>query len=299
MNHTQGQNSSFNRSSDNGQRPLLTDAPDWFNRARARGDTRQTFHPRPVPIPSITFEPGNPALRMWSRHKRTLLRVLPFVALPLVFGFGFWARGVVGPSDTRFAKSGETASVGESGSEPAAALVEVRGERTDARVKGEDAPARVEVAVRDEGRVVPGRPEALNKGAGAAMQSAAHPSAHAPEVAAAQGGVNPAFGQRAPHSLPTIVAEPADGFSLKAQGNVKHISAEVIRPANAWFETAAEGAACTTGSCPAPVAHLDRKLNTALEWSSTPEAAAEVAQREGKLVFLIHVSGNFAQPGFT
>jgi hypothetical protein len=30
-----------------------------------------------------------------------------------------------------------------------------------------------------------------------------------------------------------------------------------------------------------------------------PEAAAAQANRDGKLVFLIHVSGNFAQPGFT
>jgi hypothetical protein len=73
----------------------------------------------------------------------------------------------------------------------------------------------------------------------------------------------------------------------------------VVRPVRAWFATATQEGECATGSCPAPVARLDRKLNTALEWSSSPEAAAEQAAREGKLVFLIHVSGNFAQPGFT
>jgi hypothetical protein len=298
MNRMPAQNSSFTASTFDRRRPLVIDAPDWFNRARARADARQSFRPRPVPPPSITFEPANLATRLWLRHRRTLIRVLPFVTLPLVFGFGFWARGVVGPGGGEIGRSGESASVGESGSEPAAAMVEVRGdERTDARVKGGDAPARVEVAARYEVRAAPEPSKPLNNGVGRAEQSSA--LAHAPEVAAAQGGGNPAVGQQAAHLLPAKDPDLADGFSLKTPGAVKQVSAEVIRPASAWFETAAGGAACTTGSCPAPVARLDRKLNTALEWSATPEAAAEVAARDGKLVFLIHVSGNFAQPGFT
>jgi hypothetical protein len=92
--------------------------------------------------------------------------------------------------------------------------------------------------------------------------------------------------------------ELARGFALTRVGYVRQISAAVLQPASTWFEITAEGA-CTTGTCQAAARPVDHKLNTSLIWSATPEAAAEKAQSEGKLVFLIHVSGNFAQPGFT
>jgi hypothetical protein len=50
------------------------------------------------------------------------------------------------------------------------------------------------------------------------------------------------------------------------------------------------------GACPPSDS---RDLGTALLWAQTPEEAAERAKDEGKLVFLIHVSGNFESPGFT
>ena len=42
-----------------------------------------------------------------------------------------------------------------------------------------------------------------------------------------------------------------------------------------------------------------RSLGTALEWTSSPEAAFQLAKQAGKLVFLIQVSGNFAREEFT
>ena len=71
-------------------------------------------------------------------------------------------------------------------------------------------------------------------------------------------------------------------------------------PREPWFAladlTTDEPASCpsTTGSCA-----VNRSLGTALTWAKTPAEAAEQAEREGKLVFLIHVSGNFENPGFT
>jgi hypothetical protein len=47
------------------------------------------------------------------------------------------------------------------------------------------------------------------------------------------------------------------------------------------------------------VCAVDRSLNTALTWAKSPGAASEQARKEGKLVFVIHVSGNFEDPGFT
>jgi hypothetical protein len=47
------------------------------------------------------------------------------------------------------------------------------------------------------------------------------------------------------------------------------------------------------------VCAVDRSLNTALTWARSPGAASEQARKEGKLVFVIHVSGNFEDSGFT
>jgi len=308
MSHTQGQGSSFDR------RPLVSDAPDWFNRARVRANQRLVFQPRPVPLPAITFAPGNPAARWWLRHKGICLRALPLVALPVVFAIGYWTRGAVAP------RVGETASVGKSEAAPLrpSNLDEERIRAVASRLLAERAatgnvPTRIEIAAHDDAQ--PALVQALpnREGSGSGIQTGMGPPPRGPsEPALAHNRIQPRFGQQAAHSSPfpaaapaatpavTPVAEPADGFSLKTAGIVKQVSAEVIRPAAAWFETTAEqGAACTTGTCPAPVARLDRKLNTALEWAPSPEAAGEMAARDGKLVFLIHVSGNFAQPGFT
>lgn len=47
------------------------------------------------------------------------------------------------------------------------------------------------------------------------------------------------------------------------------------------------------------VCAADRSLGTVLTWSKSPEEAEATARRERKLVFLIHVSGNFEDAGFT
>src|SRR5262249_851400 len=43
----------------------------------------------------------------------------------------------------------------------------------------------------------------------------------------------------------------------------------------------------------------DRHLGTQLTWAAPPEAPAVQAQREGKLLLLVHLSGNFEPPEFT
>lgn len=63
------------------------------------------------------------------------------------------------------------------------------------------------------------------------------------------------------------------------------------------------GATCSSGACttadgdqqPDP----DRKLGTAINWMESPDAASRAAIDEGKLVFMIQVSGNFARQEFT
>ena len=76
--------------------------------------------------------------------------------------------------------------------------------------------------------------------------------------------------------------------------------APFVLPKKPWFAlarlTADEPESCqgTQAVCAA-----NRSLNTALTWAKSPAEAAEQARRDGKLVFLIHVSGNFEDPGFT
>ena len=64
-----------------------------------------------------------------------------------------------------------------------------------------------------------------------------------------------------------------------------------------WF--AAADASASSQETSEPVCSADRSLHTALIWSKSPDEASALARREGKLVFLIHVSGNFEDPGFT
>lgn len=42
-----------------------------------------------------------------------------------------------------------------------------------------------------------------------------------------------------------------------------------------------------------------RTFGTSIEWAPSPPEAARRAQAEGKLVFVLHVSGHFENPGYT
>jgi hypothetical protein len=62
-----------------------------------------------------------------------------------------------------------------------------------------------------------------------------------------------------------------------------------------WQLPGDSAAVCDDGSCQAQ----PRTLGTSIEWASSVAEASQRARREEKLVFLIHVSGNFALPEFT
>jgi hypothetical protein len=78
------------------------------------------------------------------------------------------------------------------------------------------------------------------------------------------------------------------------------VPAPFVLPEKPWFALAdltIDGPESSQGA-PA-VCAANRSLNTALTWANSPAEAAQHARRDGKLVFLIHVSGNFEDPGFT
>jgi hypothetical protein len=70
-----------------------------------------------------------------------------------------------------------------------------------------------------------------------------------------------------------------------------------VLPRDPWF--ALERLKVDEPTAQPQVCAVDRSLNTALTWAKSPKEAGEQAKRDHKLVFLIHVSGNFENPGFT
>ena len=78
----------------------------------------------------------------------------------------------------------------------------------------------------------------------------------------------------------------------------RHEPEPFFLPTDTWFALGGVSADEPAEAEP-QVCRVDRSLDTALTWASSPAEASERAAREGKLVFLIHVSGNFEDPGFT
>ncbi len=75
-------------------------------------------------------------------------------------------------------------------------------------------------------------------------------------------------------------------------------------PPNSWFALKAVGENCSaarrrSGARSPRVCSKDRSLGTAMTWASSPSEAFDQAKAEGKLVMLLHVSGNFEDSGFT
>ena len=272
-------------SSRDGRRPPIAGAPEWFNRARATANQRQVFHPRPIPFVQIPEAEAAVTSSSRLRDGRWILG-LALVAVPLVFCAGYCTRGMLKAAERPSASGRLTRAVARTRPENHKAV-----RRAKAPVHlSVNSPAAGAPSEADGGRLsaqsVPARssaPRGMDRHQSPAIQ-----------IVAASGSTE------SPPASPAGASETSDGFSLKTPGLVRQISAEVVKPVNAWFDVTADAADCTTGTCAAPIrGALDRKLNTALEWSPTPEAAAAAAERDGKLVFLIHVSGNFAQQGFT
>ncbi len=95
-----------------------------------------------------------------------------------------------------------------------------------------------------------------------------------------------------------LVSCDTDPFAL-SPGAVA-TDAPFVLPEQPWFAladlTLPEPESCSGA---ARVCSANCSLDTALTWARSPAEAADLASRDGKLVFLIHVSGNFEDPGFT
>lgn len=77
-----------------------------------------------------------------------------------------------------------------------------------------------------------------------------------------------------------------------------------LLPDDPWFALSTPRIASTQSDHNVPTDRAaatatNRSLGTALRWECSNQAAFDRAKSEGKLVFLIEVSGNFEIPGFT
>jgi hypothetical protein len=279
-------------------RPMLPDAPAWFNQARARSNQRQTF--RPVPLPQRRSWMRDVKTWLKSSRQNAMLAAALLLAFPAIFYAGFWTRSAFSP-EPRSTADREAARSD-------------RQRPAQAQDQGAEQPRKnAENAAR---QVIPAQPAAGPEAANVVVNNV--PS----ETVVAVAEVRPALSDPiAPRDEPIqrvnavnreiqpavdsagaaaeYKRQLAGGFDLTRSGQAPLV-ADVRLPGKSWFESAADEPNCESGLCaPVPKKSTDRKLNTALVWNSSPEAAADEARHDGKLVFLIHVSGNFAQPGFT
>jgi hypothetical protein len=57
--------------------------------------------------------------------------------------------------------------------------------------------------------------------------------------------------------------------------------------------------ACAATDQAAPVCQVDHHYGTSIDFVDSPTAAAEQALKDGKLLFVLHVAGNFEKDAFT
>jgi hypothetical protein len=245
--------------------------------------------------------PCGSATDRWQIRNRAIALGVSLIILPIVFLMGFCTRGAFLPAHQESVRSAKTQATGQVAAarqrknrvaRPVAKTPQVlaAGHATAVDIVGQELNAdrpNLEMLPKQVARRRPPKPSTI----AANLDTDAQPFN---QMAAAAADAAPAL----PEPLGNQDAVD-DGFALRTPVSGQFV-ANVQVPGNSWFSLAGATAGCESGTCKlVPVKTADRKLNTALEWSSTPQQAAELAAREGKLVFLIHVSGNFARPGFT
>lgn len=101
-------------------------------------------------------------------------------------------------------------------------------------------------------------------------------------------------------TTPVVVATVDKPVETPAPSPVAD-SPELVQPASAIQDGAfvLPAMALTAPASDKPACAADRTLGTAITWAESPQAAFTQARSKNKLVYLIHVSGNFEQEGYT
>jgi hypothetical protein len=213
-----------------------------------------------------------------SRDEYVLASILALTAVAgwcIAFALGFWARGLIDGHVGRSARAGpESAAAGR----PVTSHLE-----RPQVVKAE--------------RAEPERPAETRVKAPIVAVPPTTPPAEAAPLAAASTKPPP---DRPVGPVRDQAPAPAAPERFVLRQEAPQASLPFVLPEKPSFALADlkldEPAACGQTE---QVCAVDRSLNTALTWARSPGDASEQARKEGKLVFLIHVSGNFEDPGFT
>jgi hypothetical protein len=153
-----------------------------------------------------------------------------------------------------------------------------------------------------EGAIPPApRLDRLDPDAGTARSKVKAPAgAEAPIVPPAVEGAVTARAVRGDHRVSLLTSPDHSGVETAAPVSAAGTAANVRIPADSWFAVADPvGSSAFPRPCAAGVCARDRSLGTKLVWAQSPEEAAKQAEASGKLVLVLHVSGNFENPGFT
>jgi hypothetical protein len=199
----------------------------------------------------------------------TILAVAASLGLCMAFSFGYWVRGLIDHDRNTTGTVRPGLVLGKEGSTPGSQ------------------PAR-----------------ATDFEAEAIARPAADASPPAGTLHQATTDKQPVPAAPTPKDPPTEVAasvsRPAAPEPFDLGESISRPSAPFIVPDKPWFALADlkvdRPAACDQTR---RVCAVDRSLNTALTWARSPKEAAARARANGKLVFLMQVSGNFEDPGFT
>lgn len=103
----------------------------------------------------------------------------------------------------------------------------------------------------------------------------------------------PVAARTLPVSLTGLHAKPA------AASASDMIPARLIGDPLGLQTAAADGAACENGQCSTPDGPVGRTIGTAVAFADSPAEARAKARDMDRLVMIMHVSGNFENPGFT
>lgn len=95
-------------------------------------------------------------------------------------------------------------------------------------------------------------------------------------------------------SLPsTVLAKPRSGSLKMSSGAGQPVSLNLASNSTASEQ---DGAGAGATQCSGPV---EGTLGTKIAWADSPDESWQMASDSNKLVFMMHVSGNFEKPGFT
>ena len=248
-----------------------TAAPDVHVSAQwAEAKSSPAVEPRPGPV--STSQP--PTESWWSgvRARDVMLGVGAASVLFGVFSIGFLSRGLVTPRQDPKLLALLDRAVETRSEAPAAAPLPVA---------TEVAPPPVEAVAEVDVATVSPQPKTTKTVLVAADTEDAAADRPVPQL-------------KLNESLTRSFARPTGGTLRIAAGQTASLNLATAAASRDRMQQ------CESGKCDLPPAGpVQGEHGTKIAWAESPDEARQLAIAQNKLVFMMHVSGNFEKPGFT